>query len=66
MLLDTFDASLLGNMLAGRGAIWAAEGKIRVDEETNRAGPDFECCLVLYQKYYQNETKLNLFEKWFT
>ena len=34
MLLDTLDASLLGNMLAGNGVITAGDG-------TNKGGQDF-------------------------
>ena len=43
MLLDTLDTSLLGNMLAGRGAITTRADKrtIRSSERTIRAGQDF-------------------------
>ena len=55
MLLHTLDASLLGNMLTGKGTI-------RADEGTSIAGflilphllTNFEI-----QKYYQNESKFN-------
>ena len=40
MLLGTLGASLLGNLLAGKGTIRAGEG-------TLRAGQDFSCCLIL-------------------
>ena len=33
MLLGTLGASLLGNMLAGKGAMRAGEGAIRADEQ---------------------------------
>ena len=50
MLLGTLDASLLGNLLTGKGVILAREGTIRAGEEaiatsqrwgTIRAGQDF-------------------------
>ena len=40
MLLGTLGASLLGNLLAGKGKIRASEGTIR-------AGQDFLCRLIL-------------------
>ena len=40
MLLGTLGASLLGNLLAGKGKIRAGEGTIR-------AGQDFLCRLIL-------------------
>ena len=40
MLLGTLGASLLGNLLAGKGTIRAGEG-------TLRACQDFSCCLIL-------------------
>ena len=43
MLLGTLGASLLGNMLVGKGTIKAAEGTIIAGEETNKAGQDFNC-----------------------
>ena len=58
MLLGTLDASLLGNLLTGKGTIRAGEGTVR-------AGQDF--LIPLYplanfeiQKYYQNESKFNV------
>ena len=41
MFLCTSGASLLGNLLTGKGTIRAAEGIIRADEETIRAGEHF-------------------------
>ena len=43
MLLGTLGVSLLGNMLAGKGAIAtrAGKGTIRSDKDTIRAGHDF-------------------------
>ena len=56
MLLGTLSASLLGNLLTGKGTIAAGEGTIR-------AGQNLQCCLILtnfeIQKYYQNEHKFN-------
>ena len=37
MLLGTLGASLLGNMLAGKGVIRAREGKIRAGYESKRS-----------------------------
>ena len=42
MLLGILNASLLGNLLAGKGTIRAGEGTIR-------AGQDFQCSLILQQ-----------------
>ena len=47
MLLGTLGASLLGNLLRGKGTIRASEDKIRVGECTIRAGQDFQCHLNL-------------------
>ena len=41
MLLSTFGASLLGNMLAGKRVIKAGEGTIRAGECTIRGYQDF-------------------------
>ena len=41
MLLGTLGASLLGNLLAGKGTTTAGEDTIRSDEGTIRAGQDF-------------------------
>ena len=41
MLLDTLDASLLGNLLTVKGVIRDGEGTIRAGEGTIRAGQDF-------------------------
>ena len=40
MLLRTLGASLLGNLLTGKGTI-------RAGEDTVRAGQDFQCHLIL-------------------
>ena len=37
MLAATFGASLLGNMLAGRGVVRGGDGVIGAGEETNKA-----------------------------
>ena len=42
MLLGTLGASLLGNLLTGKGIFRAGEGAIRADQ-------DFWCYLTLYQ-----------------
>ena len=41
MLLGTFDDSLLGNLITGKGAIRDVEGTIRAGERTIRASKDF-------------------------
>ena len=43
MLLSTLGASLLGNMLAGKGFVWDDDGIIRAEEEqrTIRAEQNF-------------------------
>ena len=41
ILLGTLGASLLGNMLAGKGVIRASEGKIRAVEGTIRVDQNF-------------------------
>ena len=41
MLLGALGASLLGNMLAGKGVIRAREGTTRTGEGTSRAGQYF-------------------------
>ena len=63
MLLCTSGASLLGNLLTGKGTIRAAESITRADEETIRARPDFMCHLILILKYkIIIETNLNWIE----
>ena len=49
MLLGTLSASLLGNLLTGKGAItnMPGRGTIRAVEVTVRAGQNFKCCLIL-------------------
>ena len=41
ILFRTLGASLLGNLLTGKGTIRAGESAIREDEDTIRAGQDF-------------------------
>ena len=41
MLLGALGASLLANLLTGKGTIRVGEGWIGVGEDTNRAGQDF-------------------------
>ena len=41
MLLGTLDASLLGSLITGKGAIRDVERTIRADERTMRASKDF-------------------------
>ena len=45
MLLGTLCASLLGNLLTGKGTIRAGRGTISAGERKIRAGHD--CCLIL-------------------
>ena len=40
MLLGTLCASLLGNLLTGKGVIRAGERKVKQDEATIKAGQD--------------------------
>ena len=47
MLLGTLRASLLGNLLAGKGTIRAAEGMTRAGEDTITAAQDFYYRLIL-------------------
>ena len=58
MLLDTVGASLLGNILAGKGINRAAVGVIRAVHKNEKGGKatkrqnyekkmDFKCCLTL-------------------
>ena len=47
MLLGTLVASLLGNLLGGKGTIKAGEGTIRAVEDKIRAGQDFWSNLIL-------------------
>ena len=65
MLLGTLDASLLGNLLAGkraiatrqeRGTIRAGKDTIRVGKGTFRSGQNF----YKIQKYYQNDAQLSV------
>ena len=41
MLLGTLAASLIGNLLIGKGVIQAGRGTIRAGDGTIRAGQDF-------------------------
>ena len=64
MLLGTLGASLLGNLLGGKGTIKAGEGTTRTVEDKIRAGQDFTCNLIPLtnfeiQRYYQNVPKFN-------
>ena len=47
MLLGTLGASLLGNLLGGKGTIKDGEGTTRAVEDKIRAGQDFTCNLIL-------------------
>ena len=47
MLLGALGASLLENLLTGKGTIRAHEGTIRAGEGSVRAGQDFQCRLNL-------------------
>ena len=47
ILLGTLDASLLGNLLTGKGTIRAGEGTLRAGEGTIRPGQDFKCHFIL-------------------
>ena len=66
MLLGTLRASLLGNMLAGKGVIRAGEGTARVGYGSKR--PSFKNNFFIpphpltnfeLQMYYQNEPRFN-------
>ena len=47
MLPATLGASLLGNMLAGKGAVRVDDGVIRADEGKVELVRIFLCCLIL-------------------
>ena len=47
MLAATSVASLLRNILAGKGVIWTGEGIMWAGEGTIRAGQDFWWCLMM-------------------
>ena len=49
LLLGTLGASLLRNLLTGKGTIAMSQGRgtFRAGEDTIRAGQDFYCCLIL-------------------
>ena len=62
MLLGTLDASLLGNILAGKGVIRAGEGAARVGYGSKRSSfkkkkliPPHPLTKFEIQTYYQNE-----------
>ena len=62
MLLGTLGASLLGNLLAGKGVVRAGYGSqgeetIKVDYESK--GPPHPLTNFEIQKYYQNENRFN-------
>ena len=66
MLLDTLGASLLGNMLAGKGVIRAGEGTVRVcygaekfSLKKNFLIPHHPLTNFEIQMYYQNEPRFN-------
>ena len=46
MLLDTLGASLLGNMLAGKGFTQPGDAFVRADKGIIRAGQNFYCRLI--------------------
>ena len=60
MLLGTLGASLLGNMLAGKGVIRAGEGTPRVGYGSKRSSfkkkliPPYPLANFEMQRYYQN------------
>ena len=47
MLLDTLDANLIGNLLAGTGVMRADKDTIRAGEGTITVGQDVQCYLIL-------------------
>ena len=66
MLLGTLRASLLGNMLAGKGVIRAGEGTARVGYGSKRSSfknnffiPPHPLTNFELQMYYQNEPRFN-------
>ena len=46
MLLNTLGASLLENLLTGKGTIRESEGTVRAGESAVRADQDFQCLLI--------------------
>ena len=61
MLLGTLGASLLENLLAGKGTIKADEGTIRAVEGLIRTGQDFQCFQILKRIFkYKSIIKMNL------
>ena len=62
-IVGTLDASLLGNMLGGKGAIATKAGKwtITGGEGTIRTSPDvWRHCILWVIKEYKNIIKINL------
>ena len=65
MLLATLGASLLGNMLAGKGVIRAGEGTYRIGYGSKRSAlknfliPPHPLTNFKKQTYYQNEPRFN-------
>ena len=61
MLLDTLGASVLGNLLTGKGTVRAGEGTVRIREEIKKksfnAAPFFHKFEI--KKYYENEPRFN-------
>ena len=61
MFLGTLGASLLGNLLIGKGVIRAGEGIIRAGEGTTRTGQSFQFRLILQLTLkYKSIIKVNL------
>ena len=62
MLLGTLDASLLGNMLAGKGVIRAGEGTVMDLKDIHLKSfliPPHRLTNFEIQMYYQNESRFN-------
>ena len=57
MLLGTLGASLLGNMLAGKGINRAGDGIIRAGYGSSSIIPHHPLTNFEIQKYYQNESR---------
>ena len=63
MLLGTLGASLLGNLLTGKGMMRAGEGIVRADEgakkNLNSLLPFHPLTNIEINEYYKNEPKFN-------
>ena len=61
MLLDTLGASVLGNLLTGKGTVRAGEGTVRIREGIKKksfnVAPSFHKFEI--KKYYENEPRFN-------